>query len=168
MAAWQELPDAGEVVLGELLGWPGAVAVQLAVLAGLYALVLAWERSGNSSSPSTAPAVFRQLSGPWPLMAAAVILALLNFATPSVAGHPWSITWGMTLWAAKAALAFGWDPSSTPFWRGDFQEQALRAGVLDDITSVMNIGIVLGAFIAAALPGHWIGARLRPRFGLAL
>jgi len=227
MAAWQELPDAGEVVLGELLGWPGAVAIQLVALASLYALIRAWERSSDSSSPATAPIVFRQLSGPWPLLAGAVILALLNFATLSVAGHPWSITWGMTLWAAKVALALGWDPSSTPFWRGEFQHQALDAGVLDDVTSVMDIGIVLGAFvaaalagrlapslrlskrslvaaliggltmgygarlaygcnigaffsgiastslhgwlwIAAALPGNWIGARLRPRFGLAL
>ena len=227
MAAWQELPTAGEIVLGELLGWPGAVAIQLGALIALYVLIRAWERSGDSSSPATAPIVFRQLSGPWPLMAGAVILALLNFATLSVAGHPWSITWGMTLWAAKAALALGWDPSNTPFWSGEFQHQALHATVLDDVTSVMDIGIVLGAFvaatlagrftpslrlskrslaaaliggllmgygarlaygcnvgaffsgisstslhgwlwIAAALPGNWIGARLRPRFGLAL
>jgi len=168
MAAWQELPDAGEVVLGELLGWPGAVAIQLGALIALHVLIRAWERSSDSSSPATEPIVFRQISGPWPLIAGAVILALLNFATLSVAGHPWSITWGMTLWAAKLALALGWDPSNTPFWSGEFQHQALDAGVLDDITSVMNIGIVLGAFIAAALPGNWIGARLRPRFGLAL
>ena len=30
MDVWQALPDAGEVVLGEALGWPGAVAIQLA------------------------------------------------------------------------------------------------------------------------------------------
>lgn len=226
MATWQELPDTGEVVLGDLLGWPGAVAIQLGALAALYALIRAWERSGDSSSPPPAPTAFRPLCVPWPLMAGAVILALLNFATLSVAGHPWSITWGMTLWAAKAALAFGWDPSSTPFWNGEFQHQALHATVLDDVTSVMDFGIVLGAFvaaalagrlapsfwlskrslaaaliggllmgygarlaygcnigaffsgisstslhgwlwIAAALPGNWLGARLRPRFGLA-
>ena len=82
------------------------------------------------------------------------MLALLNFATLSVAGHPWSITWGLTLWGAKTALAFGWDPSNTPFWSGEFQHQALQAMVLDDVTSVMNIGIVLGAFVAAALAGR--------------
>jgi len=225
MGAWQALPDAGEVVLGEALGWPAAVAIQLAALAALYALIRAWERSGDSTPVAAPPSGFRVLAGPWPLMAGAVILALLNFATLSVAGHPWSITWGMTLWAAKAALAFGWNPSGAPFWSGGFQRHALDASVLDDVTSVMNIGIVLGAFvaaalasrlapslrlskrslaaaliggllmgygarlaygcnigaffsgiassslhgwlwIAAALPGNWIGARLRPRFGL--
>ncbi|MGB5082242.1 MAG: YeeE/YedE family protein, partial [Burkholderiales bacterium] len=226
MAAWQTLPDAGEIVLGERIGWPGAVALQVGALAALYALIRAWERSADSSPPAAAPIAFRPLSGPWPPMAAAVILALLNFATLSVAGHPWSITWGMTLWGAKAALALGWDPSNAPFWSGEFQHRALDATVLDDATSVMDIGIVLGAFaaaalagrlapslrmskrslaaavvggllmgygarlaygcnigaffsgisstslhgwlwIAAALPGNWIGARLRPRFGLA-
>ena len=227
MDAWQQLPDAGEVVLGEALGWPAAVAIQLVALVAVYALIRARERSGDSSSPQAAPTAFRPLAGPWPLMAGAGILALLNFATLSVAGHPWSITWGLTLWGAKAALAFGWDPSGVPFWSGDFQHQALHASVLDDVTSVMDIGIVLGAFvtaalagrlapslrlskrslaaaliggllmgygarlaygcnigaffsgisstslhgwlwIVAALPGNWIGARLRPRFGLAL
>lgn len=226
MDAWQQLPDAGEVVLGEMLGWPGAVAIQLGALIALYVLIRAWERSGDSSSPQAALTAFRPLAGPWPLLAGAVMLALLNFATLSVAGHPWSITWGLTLWGAKAALAFGWDPSGAPFWSGDFQDQALHASVLDDVTSVMDIGIVLGAFvaaalagrlapslrvskrslaaaliggllmgygarlaygcnigaffsgisstslhgwlwIAAALPGSWIGARLRPQFGLA-
>ncbi|MBI2316940.1 MAG: YeeE/YedE family protein, partial [Betaproteobacteria bacterium] len=154
MAAWQQLPDAGEVVLGEALGWPAAAAIQLVALAALYALIRAWERSDKSSSPATAPMAFRSLSGPWPLMAGAVILALLNFATLSVAGHPWSITWGMTLWGAKTALAFGWDPSNAPFWSGEFQHQALYATVLDDVTSVMDIGIVLGAFVAAAFAGR--------------
>ena len=32
-------------------------------------------------------------------------LALLNWATLLVAGHPWTITWGFTLWAAKVAVA---------------------------------------------------------------
>ena len=162
MDAWQLLPDAGEVVLGKSIGWPAAVAVQISALSALYALVRAWEKFGNPIAPQDRPAAFRLLTGPWPVLAAAVMLALLNFATLTVAGHPWSITWAMTLWAAKTAVAFGWDPSGSAFWSGGFQHEALRSSVLDDVTSVMDMGIVLGAFTAAALAG-----RLAPTLRIA-
>ena len=227
MDTWQLLPDAGEIVLGEWLGWPAAVALQLALLAALYALLRAVARPAPPVPPIHRSMPGRLFSGPWPLLAGAVLLACLNFATLISSGHPWSITWAFTLWAAKTAVALGWDASASPFWQGGFQQQALEAPVLTDETSVMDIGIVLGAFvaaaaagrlaptlrvplrslaaaliggllmgygarlaygcnigaffsgvastslhgwlwIAAALPGTWFGARLRPAFGMSL
>lgn len=227
MDFWQLLPDAGEIVLGERLGWPAAVTLQLALLAMLYALLRAVARPGQPAAPIDASPAGRVFAGPWPLLAAAVLLAGLNLAILVVSGHPWSITWAFTLWAAKSAVALGWNASGSPFWQGEFQQQALDAPVLADETSVMDIGIVLGAFaaaaaagrlapmlrvplrslaaaliggllmgygarlaygcnigaffsgvastslhgwlwIAAALPGTWFGARLRPAFGMFL
>lgn len=227
MDAWQLLPDMGEIVLGERLGWPAAVALQLALLALLYALLRAVARPAQPVPPIDRSMPGRVFGGPWPLLAGAVLLACLNLATLVSSGHPWSITWAFTLWAAKAAVALGWDVSASPFWQGGFQQQALDAPVLADETSVMDIGIVLGAFVAAAaagrlapalrvplrslaaaliggllmgygarlaygcnigaffsgvastslhgwlwivaaLPGTWLGARLRPAFGMSL
>lgn len=227
MATWQLLPDMGEIVLGERLGWPAAVALQLALLAAIHVLLRAVSLPAPPAPPIARTPAVRLLRGPWPLLGAAVLLACLNLATLVTSGHPWSITWAFTLWAAKAAVALGWDASDSSFWQGGFQQQALEAPLLSDETTVMDIGIVLGAFataaaagrlspvlrvppralvaaligglmmgygarlaygcnigaffsgvastslhgwlwIAAALPGTWIGARLRPAFGMAL
>jgi uncharacterized membrane protein YedE/YeeE len=65
------------------------------------------------------------------------------------------VTWAFTLWFAKLAVLFGWDPHSTPFWTGGFPERALNDALLSDTTTVMNIGIVLGAMLAAALAGRF-------------
>jgi hypothetical protein len=89
------------------------------------------------------------------LAAGALLLAALNFLTLLVAGHPWSITWGFTLWGAKLATVFGWDPTTSAFWSGGFQQRAIEASVFADVTSVMNIGIILGALCAAALAGRF-------------
>ncbi|GAB4179317.1 MAG: YeeE/YedE family protein [Rhodocyclaceae bacterium] len=218
--SWASLPDAGDVVLGEILGWGNAVAVQLAFVALLFAALLRFARRRPAERRTT-----RWLRGPWPLWAGVVALALLNAATALVAGHPWTITWAFTLWAAKSAVLLGWDPATSSFWQGEFQSSALASGVLEDTTSVMDIGTLLGAalgatasrgfaftlqlrwrplvaavagglmmgygarlaygcnigafvsgaastslhgwlWIACALPGTWLGMRLRPHFGL--
>ena len=72
-----------------------------------------------------------------------------------IAGHPWTITWAFTLWGAKAATAIGWDPTTNPFWVGGFQEAALNRSVFDDVTSLMDIGIIFGALTAAGIAGRF-------------
>ncbi len=47
----------------------------------------------------------------------------------------------------------GWDPAGSPFWSNPFQEAALAGPVLADAISVMNIGIMVGALVAASLAG---------------
>ena len=91
------------------------------------------------------------------------MLAALNGLTLAIAGHPWSITWGFTLWAAKLAQILGWDPAASPFWSGQFAATALSRGLGRDVTSVMNGGIILGAMMAAGLAG-----RFAPGFRLPL
>ena len=76
-----------------------------------------------------------------------------------LAGHPWGITWAFALWGAKVLRLAGYDLSAVPFWSGDFQQAALEAPVLADVTSVMDLGIVLGACLAAGLAGRFRPAR---------
>jgi hypothetical protein len=150
MDAWSVLPAPAAIALGEKLGWPAAVGLQLAVLAALYGLL---GRLGSSGEPGPSRT----------LAVAALILAVLNLLTLIVAGHPWSITWAFALWAAKAARAFGWEPGDDGFWSADFQRSGLEASVFADTTSVMDFGLVLGAFAAAGIGG---GFRLRYRLSL--
>ena len=155
MAAWQRLPDLGGIVLGETMGWGAAVAAQLAFLAALYVVLRRIGRKKIVAPPLPTPGWRRIATGPWPIAVGAILLAVLNFATLAVAGHPWSITWGLTLWAAKAARIAGWNSTGDAFWSGDFQREALDAPVLHDVTSVMNIGIILGALMASGLAGRF-------------
>lgn len=161
MGWWQSLPVWESRSLAQIAGWPTAVAIQLAALVALWYLL---GRIGRPASRQHVPP-WRLLTGPWPWMAAAVALAVLNFETLLVVGHPWSITWGFTLWGAKVAEALGWNALGSPFWAGAFQRHALGASILEDATSVMDIGILLGAWLAATLAGRFrpslrVGARL--------
>ena len=165
MPFWSALPSLGEISLGERLGWPAAVGVQLAAFAAIAAVIRVMERRrrGSVTPPSRGPGGWSRLvRGPWPLLAGAVLLALLNLATLLLAGHPWTITWGFALWGGKALRAVGYDLASVPFWQGEFQQAALAAPVLADETSVMDVGLVLGALLAAGLAGRFAPKRRIP------
>ena len=161
MAWWQSLPGTEAVVLGEMLGWPLAAGLQVGVLLTAFALLGRYER--KQAAPALAPAA-GLWRGPWPLLWGALALAGLNFVTLLLAGHPWSITWAFALWGAKAAAALGWDSAGAEFWNAPFPREALAASVLDDITSVMDLGLILGATLAAGLGGRFrVSGRLPPR-----
>ncbi|NMG45566.1 YeeE/YedE family protein [Aromatoleum toluvorans] len=147
---WAALPTAETVVLGERFGWPQAAGLQAALIAGW------WWRLGRPHRPPALPA--HRARTPW---IALVALAFLNLATLLLAGHPWTITWAYALWGAKAAMLLGWEPASAAFWQAPFQSAALAGGILDDVTSLMDIGLVLGAAGAALAAGRWA-----PRFDL--
>ena len=153
---WASLPRIASVSLGRELGWTAGVLLQFALLAVLWLALSRWARGAAQRSLLGGGVSWRSLmTGPWPLVLSAALLALLNWAVLLIAGHPWSITWGFTLWAAKGAAALGWDPATSGFWTGGFQQGALERSVFRDITSVMDIGIVLGALLAAGLAGKF-------------
>lgn len=218
MSWWQALPQLGVVSLGHRLGWTEAVVLQLAVLGLITALLCWWGRSKAIQPPRT--------TTHYSLLWGVLFLALLNLATLITAGHPWTITWAFSLWGAKVASINGWVAAEGSFWSAPFQSQALADPLLNDSTSLMNIGILLGAasaalisdrfrtsfkhtrrqwlsallgglllgysariaygcnigafvsgiastslhgwlWIACALPGNWIGIKIRPWFGLS-
>jgi hypothetical protein len=159
MGWWQRLPAGGELALGDMVGWPAAVALQLVILAVLWKLLAKVRRRDSAAPPASADALAQARL--WFLGAA--LLAVLNFLVLIVAGHPWSITWAFALWGAKSAMVLGWDPATAPFWDGGFQRQALQTGVLHDVTTVMDIGIMLGALAAAGWSGRFV-----PRLNLPL
>lgn len=94
---------------------------------------------------------------PRPLAAGlgALALALLNFLTLYLAGRPWGITSAFALWGAKIAQGVGLDVGAWAFWQTPANAKALAAPLWEDITSVMDIGIVLGALLAAGLAGRF-------------
>lgn len=156
---WLLQPALPAMSLGAELGVGFAIAATIAGLA-IVALITAIveKRVHGNIEPEPAPA--RQgwswiLYGPWPLVGAGLVLALLNIATLLLAGHPWSITYGFGLWGAKIASAVGIPVASWEFWTWPAQAQSLNSSVLADTVSVMDFGLVLGAALAAAIAGKF-------------
>ncbi len=149
-------PSLGAVSLGKTFGWPAALALQAALLAVIW-LAFRWWAGSAAQKPIWGKGLGgnRLLYGPWPLLFSAGLLAILNLLTLFVAGHPWTVTWAFTLWAAEAATLFGWDPSTSRFWSSGFPGRALEGSLLRDNITVMNIGIMLGALTAAGLAGRF-------------
>ncbi len=157
---WQELPSAGSISLGKELGWTWAILLQLVLLVAIFMALKAWGASCKTPLwPVHGFSMTNLLKGPWPLVFSALLLAFFNWLTLIIAGHPWSVTWAFALWAAKGLTLVGWDPMSSGFWTGGFQERALNRSVMLDVTSVMNFGIMLGALIAGSL-----NRKIRPGF----
>jgi len=165
MPFWWAMPSLGEISLGETLGWTEAVVFQLAALALVAGAVWWVERRRLGARPRPRPRVggwARLVHGPWPLLAGGVALATLNALTLALAGHPWGITWGLTLSGGKALQAAGYDLATAPFWSGEFQQAALAAPLLADVTAAMDLGLVLGALLGAGLAGRFAPARRIP------
>ena len=155
---WQTLPSLGAFSLLERLGPLGASIATLSLAGAIWALAAGVERHRQDG-------VLYQtwkpiegstwLKGPWPLVAGALGLALVNVATLMLSGRPWGITSGFALWGSKAVAAFGADVASWPYWQQPSRAPSLAGSVFEDITSIMNFGIVLGALMAAGIAGRF-------------
>jgi len=155
---WQSLPAFQPVSLVKTAGTGGGIAISLVLFAAIAAFTVLMERRRHGAlerAPTVNAGNRRWLTGPWPLLAGAVALALLNFATLALAGRPWGITSAFALWGAKGFEALGGDVSQWGYWQSSWNAAALEATIWRDITSVMNIGILLGALVAAALAGKF-------------
>ena len=156
---WFALPAFPATSIVKSFGVAPALLLSLAVFAIIAAVTVRLEKSRHASLEagvtSEHQGLRRFLRGPWPLVWGAIGLALLNYATLALAGRPWGITSAFALWGAKAASGLGVDVGSWGFWQMPGNAKALAAPVWEDITSVMDIGIVLGALLAAGLAGRF-------------
>lgn len=156
---WFSLPSFPATSIVKSFGVIPALLMSLALFAVIAFVTVKLEkrRHGELEAAVTSEHVGlrRFLRGPWPLVWGAVGLALLNYATLALAGRPWGITSAFALWGAKVAGGLGVDVGSWPFWQMPANAKALAAPVWEDITTVMDIGIMLGAAVAAGLAGRF-------------
>jgi uncharacterized membrane protein YedE/YeeE len=139
--AWTALGTLPVPALGELLGvWP-AVLTTLLALAAVALLALVRAAPGQRRPPAR-------------LLVAAFLLAALAIANLVVAGQPWGVVYGLGLWGAKIAGAAGMDVTAFAFWQAPGNAARLDASLLTDVTSLTNLGLILGAVVAA----RWNGA----------
>jgi uncharacterized membrane protein YedE/YeeE len=154
MPIWEHMPALGSFSLLSMYGAPAGVGISLALFGAVAAATLVVERRRNGAlAPDPAPRPGSWLRGPWPLVAGALGLAAVNIATLALAGRPWGVTAALALWGSKMLQAVGVDVASWPYWQTRSAE--LQGSVFNDVTSVMNFGIILGAFAAAGIAGRF-------------
>lgn len=157
---WSQTPSMRPVTLIGEFGAVPALAVSLAAFATIAAVSIAVERrwrltTAKAGAPRTSAGTrVHPLRGPWTLAAGALALAGVNIATLLVAGRPWGVTSAFALWGSKLLMLTGVDVASWPYWQGA-RAADLHASVLRDVTSMMDVGIMIGALAAAALAGRF-------------
>ncbi|MGY6547770.1 MAG: YeeE/YedE family protein [Roseinatronobacter sp.] len=157
---WADLPALPPLSIPESLGlWP-ALGLNLLVFAALaYGLAQRERRMTGALEPLFTRPGARLLTGPWALAWAAIALAALNALTLVLAGRPWGITQAFATWGSRAAETLHLaDPVFWPYWEDPTRIDLLHRPLLQDATHLMNIGLVLGAFLAAALAGRFAPA----------
>ena len=153
---WADLPALSATTLPELIGlWPallGSLAIFLCVV--LASRVIEQRRHGRIEPIFSAPAP--DASRRWSWAVAAIILAALNILTLWAAGRPWVITAAFPLWGSRIIAEFGWDePAFWAFWEDPTRTEAFLRPLLAERSSVMNFGLMLGAFLAAAVTARF-------------
>ncbi|MSO77307.1 MAG: YeeE/YedE family protein [Alphaproteobacteria bacterium] len=162
---WGRLPALpGLSLVAEFGLWP-ALAVTLGVLAALWIAAAGHERKrhGRVQPLLLGGGPHRLLSHPWPLAWGALALALLNALTLCLAGRPWGITAALALWGSRTVDRLGLDdPVFWFYWEEPTRAEALHRSLLGDVTTVMDLGLMAGALLAAGLAG-----RFAPRWRMA-
>jgi hypothetical protein len=172
LAAWQAELWSGWAALPPL-SFPARLGPVPAAALGLFALGLgvmgaaALERRRHGTVAPLGGSA-NVIAGPWPLLWGALALAILGLATLVIAGRPWAITAAFPLWGAKLVEALGLDdPAFWPYWEDPTRTEALFRPLAADRTTVMDLGVMLGAALAAGLAGRRSSLAL-PRPGEAM
>jgi uncharacterized membrane protein YedE/YeeE len=127
------------VLAADYVGPWGGLAVTLASIAAAALVIAAIARARGASA------------APRPLLiGGAVVIGLLCIGAFAAGHHPWSVTFGFTVWGAKLAALAGFDFSHAEFWQWPGPKRALAESILSDTSSLTNLGMMLGAMAAAA------------------
>jgi uncharacterized membrane protein YedE/YeeE len=127
------------ILASDYLGPWGGLAATLVSIGIAAALIIAFARSrGANFIPSRNYVI------------GGIAIGLLCVVVFAAGGHPWSVTFGYTVWGAKAATALGFDLSHAAFWQWPGPKRALSESVLSDTSSLTDFGMLFGAMAAAA------------------
>jgi len=140
----------GSLILPAAMRLPNLGAVDLPSLFGPAWGLMATEMV-------LALAALAVLRGAWPdrkMLASGSVIGGLAALLYLVSGQPWGITLGLTLWAAKSLAVFGVDLTGTEFWSETGARTMLSDPILAMHGSLTDVGLVLGALLAAALTGR--------------
>jgi len=139
LPAFLALGGVDPIVASHYLGPWGGLAVTLISLAAAAGAVIAIaRRRGANVTPSRT------------IIIGAIAIGLISIGVFIAGGHPWSVTFGFTVWGGKIAGALGLDLASHAFWQWPGPKRALADSVLSDTSSLTDLGMIFGAMATAA------------------
>lgn len=150
---WMNTPHVNPVSFLKTFGiWQG-VALHIAIAGFVVWVTLFLERRRhgrlivNDAAPRKGWKVIYQ--GPWPILLGGMMLAAVNFAILALSGKPWGVTFAFALWGSKAAMAAGIPVDNWLYWQTAANAKALHGSIFQDVTSILDISIMLGALVPA-------------------
>ncbi|MDO8876481.1 MAG: YeeE/YedE family protein [Pseudolabrys sp.] len=133
------LGGVNPILAADYLGPWGGLLATLASLALVAAIMAAVARQrGANWRPSRTYII------------GGIVIGVLCVGVFLVGGHPWSVTFGYTVWGGKIFSALGFDFSQAEFWQWPGPKRALTDSVLTDTSSLTDFGMIFGAMAAAA------------------
>ncbi|WP_211310416.1 YeeE/YedE family protein [Pontivivens insulae] len=146
---WAALPRTNSgTSLIRTFGAPGAVAMMLGLFAAIWATSVWLEKSHHGNLERG------HGNSVWSIWTGAVLLAAVTLAFLLITGRPWGITYGFAVWGAQAVDSLGADPLTWTYWSG-WRSGHVEGGPLSSRTNASNVGIILGALIAACVAGRF-------------
>jgi uncharacterized protein len=139
LPAFLALGGIDPMLASDYLGPWGGLAATLASIALAAALIVAFARRRGANYVPSRNYIIGGLA-----------IGLLCVAVFIAGGHPWSVTFGYTVWGAKIAQALGFDLSHAAFWQWEGPKHALESSVLSDTSSLTDFGMLFGAMAAGA------------------
>lgn len=173
---WMGTPNIGPVSFIETFGVSGGFLLNLVIMVFVFVLTLIIEKRRNGHAESLRPewkVGWKSLvTGPWPLIFGSLVLAVGSALVLLLSGKPWGITSAFALWGAKISQALGIQVSEWGYWQTEANAAALNSSILNDVTSVMDFGVFLGALLALGLSGKatrfWRHIPIRTIVGLLI
>ena len=139
LPAFLALGGVDPILASNYLGpWGGLAAALASIAVAAFAIMAIARARGATFKP-------RRL-----IVIGAIVIGLLSIGVFLVGHHPWSVTFGLTVWGAKIATLAGFDFSGAAFWQWPGPKRALSESILSDTSSLTDLGMILGAMAAAA------------------
>ncbi|MEJ0074970.1 MAG: YeeE/YedE family protein [Alphaproteobacteria bacterium] len=139
LPAFLALGGIDPILASTYFGAWGGLAVTLASIAAAAITIVAIARKrGANYRPHKS------------ILIGGIVIGLLSIGVFLAGHHPWSVTFGFTVWGAKLAALAGFDFSHAEFWQWPGPKRALTESILSDTSSLTNLGMILGAMAAAA------------------
>ncbi|KNZ43389.1 YeeE/YedE family protein [Acetobacterium bakii] len=88
----------------------------------------------------------------WTYVTGAILLSFMQIITLAITGHPWGITSAFAFWGSRLINALGGD---SYFPVSSENIQTYQAWFLQDPVTLRNIGIIVGATLAALLASQF-------------
>jgi uncharacterized protein len=87
----------------------------------------------------------------WPYVTGAVLLSLFQIVTLAVSGSPWGVSAVFANWGAWIFEALGGSVDKWYYFSSEGAQRVMENGILNDVGSMRNFGIIVGALMATLL-----------------